>query len=77
MARTGTKENQDPSDKIVRVRGGLTGVRLITLSDWKKEVAERKQRKIAHIEKSARYKERVERKENRRKANEDSRHNTV
>lgn len=70
MARTRTKQNLDPSDPIVRVRGGLTGVRFIALSEWKKEIEERKQRKLAHIDKSKRDKERFERKQKRRKANE-------
>jgi len=70
VARTRTKENLDPSDPIVRVRGGQTGVRFIALSAWKVEIKERKQRKLAHIIKSKSDRKRFERKENRRKANE-------
>ena len=70
MARTRTKENRDTSDLIVRARGGHTGVRFIALSEWKKEIRERKERKLAHIKDSRRYKKRVERTEKRRKANE-------
>jgi len=42
MARTRTEESRDPSDSLVRVRGGRSGVRFIALSDWKTEIKERK-----------------------------------
>jgi hypothetical protein len=29
-------------ESVVRVRGGLKGVRWISLSDWKKEIAEKR-----------------------------------
>ncbi len=66
MARTRTKESRDPSDPLVRVRGGHRGVRFIALSDWKAEIKERKDRKTKRDKKVKDAKDRFERKQGKK-----------
>ena len=66
MARTRTEESRDPSDPLVRVRGGRSGVRFIALSDWKAEIKEQKDRKIERNKRVKEARDRFERKQRKK-----------
>ena len=58
---------QDPDKKLIRVRGGLKGFRMISIADWKQEQREKNGKLPKVMSPRAKKQEKVRKRKNERK----------